>query len=119
MKGMRTMAENDRPADARVQIDVNVNQPRSAAQPSTPAAAPIADVKVERRSTSDYKTYPTTNFPPGKTIGQIKSALWDKFDLRENMIPLVNGEKVGDDYVTKPGDNVMFQPAPKDRGFRS
>jgi len=73
-------------------------------------------VRVERRATSDYKDYPTSNFPPGKTIGQIKSALWDKFDLRENMIPLVNGDKVNDSYVTKPGDEVMFQPAPKDRG---
>lgn len=101
--------------DARIEIDINVNEPRRREDEEAPEIE-VEQVSVERRATSDYKSYPTTNFPPGKTIGQIKQALWDKFDLRENMIPLVNAEKVGDSYVTKPGDQVMFQPAPKDRG---
>ena len=103
--------------DARIEIDINVNTPRNrSASEEAPARAPEAEVSVERRATSDYKSYPKTNLPPGKTIGQIKSSLWDSFDLKENMIPLVNGERVNDNYVTKPGDEVMFQPAPKDRG---
>jgi len=104
--------------DARVEIDVTVNSPRRReGESATPEPAEaLEEVVVERRATSDYKSYPTTNFPPGKTIGEIKRSLWDKFDLRENMIPLVNANKVGDSYVTKPGDQVMFQPAPKDRG---
>jgi len=105
--------------DARVEIDVTVNAPRRREGQDSAAPAPevtVEQVTVERRATSDYKSYPTTNFPPGKTVGEIKRSLWDKFDLRENMIPLVNGDKVGDSYVTKPGDQLMFQPAPKDRG---
>lgn len=107
---------NEEP-DARIEIDVNVNTPRRR-EGIEPVAdpEPAPEVSVERRSTSDYKNYPRTNFPAGKTLGEVKAALWDKFDLKENMIPLVNGERQGDDYVTKPGDEVMFQPAPKDRG---
>lgn len=102
--------------EARIEIDVNINTPRRADGQAAPQPEVEAEVSVERRATSDYKSYPRTNFPPGKTIGEIKAALWDKFDLRESMIPLVDGERVNDTYVTKPGDEVMFQPAPKDRG---
>lgn len=111
--------------DASIDININVNRPRRREEDPDPEEeideeeeeqAVQTEVSVERRGTSDYKSYPKTNFPPGKTVGEIKAALWDKYDLKENMIPLVNGKEVGDDHVTKPGDELMFQPAPKDRG---
>lgn len=120
------MPEND-PNRQSVDINVNVSVDRArfddddevpGGEPCVCAAPPPSgDVIVSRSNTSRYKVFETKKMQPGMTVSAIRKALWDEFLMGEKLVAVKNGEEtVGDEYTTKAGDRIHFNPAPKDRG---
>lgn len=120
--------ENDPNNPNRQSVDINVNVSVDRArfddddepevEPCVCAVPPpCGDVIVSRSNTSRYKVFETKKMQPGMTVSAIRKALWDEFCMSEKLVSVKNGEDtVGDEYVTKAGDRIHFNPAPKDRG---
>jgi hypothetical protein len=100
-----------------VHIHINDDGGRFDDEPEQPPEPSREDmVRVTRAQTSRYTPYGEEWVEAGLSITQIRELLWEKFNLAEGLVAICNGEPVQDSYVTKKGDWVHFNAAPKELG---
>ena len=95
------------------------NEPEQPVVPQDPGltAQPPEGVRVTRAQTSRYHgPFAQEMISAGLTITEIRRHVWAKFKLAEGLVAVCNGEPVEDSYVTRDGDWIHFNAAPKELG---